>query len=351
MKKWKIRSMLGAVAVTTALSVTALTGATAFAAEPGEWNDWQAEYAGNQQVTSRVGVSESRDPNGNHAIVSANGNNQVQVSYNGAAAYTWTNTTTYATPRIIWTAYGWRVFHTGTDQHIYYAGFTISYDGHLTLGSWQQVPGNVTTSEYSPAAVTNLTTNNGEEWMLSWRGLDNNIYTQYHQRTTSMAFPGHFDTPQRVPNATSNLGPGITFTPLDTYWAHNGCIYIVWTGTNGQVYSSWQAYGSPTWSAPSLVGLNHSPGFVSPPAIGIEPNGQGQVAVRDANGHVQISPVDVEADFVPGMGSFNWRQESTYWVTNADPWISVAGYALYLILSATNGYPWNPVYYKQSGTY
>ncbi|MFJ5217155.1 hypothetical protein ACIP98_20835 [Streptomyces sp. NPDC088354] len=351
LKKWRAKSLLGVVAVTTAFSVTALVGAPAFAAEPGESSSWSAEYGDGRQVTSNVGVSEARDPSGNHALVSINGNDQVQVTYNGGALAVWPNSSSYATPRIIWTAYGWRVFHTGRDQHIYYAGFTVGSTGNLSLGNWQQVPGNVTSSEYSPPAVTNLNTNSGEEWMLSWRGLDNNIYAQYHQRTASMAFPGNFNTPQRVSNATSNLGPAIAYTSLSTPWARNGCIYVAWTGRNGQVYSAWQAYGSSTWSQATLVGGNHSPEFVSPPAMAFNPNGQGQVVVRDNSGHVQISYADVAADFAPGMSTNVWHQESTSWVTYGDPWVTIVGYAVYMILSATNNYPWNPVYYKQSGSY
>lgn len=43
-------------------------------------------------------------------------------------------------PRLDSTKWGWRVFHTGTDNHICYVGIEVNINGSLNLGTRQQIP-------------------------------------------------------------------------------------------------------------------------------------------------------------------------------------------------------------------
>ncbi|MET9125064.1 hypothetical protein [Streptomyces sp. NPDC004528] len=254
-KKIGRRSSLSATAFAVALSVLVVP----FATQAEAANGWSPELSNGSQVHTHR-ISQARDPNNNLVDVWLDGQGSINIAYNNRRAQTWTGAVSAVAPRVVYTDFGWRVFHTGTDGHIYYAGFQVNSDQTLTLGSWQQIPGNVTTSR--APAVTALHGSHGEEWMLAYRGNDARIYTQYHTRGSGQQGQGTFNTPLPIASATSDHGPDVALNP-----ASNG-ISVIWTGSNNSpnVWESHQTYGSPSWSPARSVVTAPGPN-ISEPAI------------------------------------------------------------------------------------
>lgn len=347
-------------ALTVALAVAAILvgfAVQASASQPGEDSSWSPENeANNQQVPAQYGIAEATGPYG-HTDVFTNANNQVTLVYNNGREYTWTNSRTEGTPAVIWSGLGWRVFHTGTDGHIYYSGFLVNGDGSISLGNWVQVPGNVVTAPSDSPTVTTMWPNNtaNEEWMLGWLGTNDQVYTQYHFRGNSDPSIGTFDAPVAVPNATSGSAPSIAYAR----W--NSSLYISWNGQDSpsNVYMSYQNYGNASWSFPQRIGQ----GTPGPPGIGADTHlspsvafqvgvSEGQVAVVDTNGNIILSHVTLISD--GSFYSWPWSEESTAALTNASPYLEafVSGIVILALRYVVNGgsLTYGP-YWKVSGEF
>ncbi|MEV6532750.1 hypothetical protein AB0M86_24705 [Streptomyces sp. NPDC051639] len=286
-RKLNKKTSLGLGAVAAAFSMVALVGAPAQAAQPGEETTWHEESAGGEPVYAYRGANQARDNDGNVATVWVNGDGLIRVSYKNGAAKVWPGAVTSIAPEVIYTEWGWRVFHTGNDHHVYYAGFEVASNGALTLGSWQQVPGNVLTNNGVAAAA--LSGPNQEQWMLAFRGQDGRIYAQYHQRTSSTSRradapdQGHFDNPVAVPGATSPNEPDIDFSEQAQEMA------VVWTGQDHNLYAATQHYGNPNWAPQGHVGTSNWNASTGP-AFAYQGDGHGiEFAATDQQGHIMLS--------------------------------------------------------------
>lgn len=330
------------IAAITALSVIVLAGTSAIAAEPGEQNLWFSETGANTQIKVNYGGSDARDLNGNVFLVWHDAaTNYIYASYNGVGYGMWPGAVTNAAPRVIWTDYGWRVFHTGEDGNIYYAGAEINPDGTISYGAWQQVPyisGSV--YQYDPPAVAALP--GQESWYLVWRNRGNNaLYGQYHHRDGGSA---SWDGPNGIPGAYSYDHPGISYDPS---WNR---LVVAWTGTDSTVSVSMQTYGTPNWS--NIVTL---PGVFAAggPAVALTDDGNGQIAVRNIvdqqSRRMALAHIWLSAGQLQWTGA--WTQESTGWETPVDPWLSAAGTFIYLVAAAYAADYYYPLYWKQSGWY
>ncbi|MEU0041225.1 hypothetical protein [Streptomyces sp. NPDC006333] len=218
-------------------------------------------------------------------------NNNIWVSINNGAPLAWPNGQSYAAPQVVWTAYGFRVYHTGTDGHIYYAGLSYSGNGpsaNLTaLGGWQQVPNNVVTPNDSPPAVTALYNpgdstsdpeNGGESVYLAYRGANSTqIYGVYFYGVGSNRYPNNWHAPTAIPSATSEVAPSLAYNQS---WNR---IVMAWAGQDAHVWVASQIVGNSSWSAPDMVGTMQT---VTRPALALTDDGAGQIAVVPyANGY------------------------------------------------------------------
>ncbi|MFF4900492.1 hypothetical protein [Streptomyces sp. NPDC001068] len=259
-RKLKKKSSLCAAALAATLSILTISSATQASA-----TGWSPEISGGQQVTGAAGFAQAHDNSNNIADVWNDTQGHIHVAFNNGTNQTWPTAVTHDAPAVVHTEWGWRAFHTGTDNHIYYAGFEVGSNNSLTLGSWQQVPGNVTTT--SSPTVTPLPGANLEQWELAYTGLDNHVYAQYHQRTSQSTGQGTFATPQAVTQAVSNYAPA-----LATDTAH-GSLTVAWTGTNGSLYASQQRIGTSTWSSALTMSTPSRP-ILSQPTAAFTQDGQ-----------------------------------------------------------------------------
>ncbi|MFF2549142.1 hypothetical protein ACFVUY_42175 [Kitasatospora sp. NPDC058063] len=279
--KAKKRLPLGVGAFAAALSLTALAGAPAYASQSGESDTWSIEAVVGRQVHSQFGMDQTRDSNGNIADVWVDDSYHLVASVNNGPSSTWTNSSTVRAPAVISTPWGFRVFHTGIDSFVYYAGFEVNSDGSLTLGSWQQVPGNArTTLAPSVAALPGA---DQEQWMLNYTGLDGYVYTQWHQRLSYMSGQGYFNSPSRVPGAQSSAPPHITYTNITENNVYiNGGIFVDWTGNNGTLYISEQNHGDSNWNYQGSMQVDTNSAAL--PSIAFAGNSEhGIVAQSDTN--------------------------------------------------------------------
>lgn len=341
--KTKKRLPLGVVAFATALSLTTLTDAPAYASQWGESSTWNNENAGGQQVHSYDGMAEARSRRtGDLADVWVDDNGHVVVAINNGRPYTWWNSQTQQVPEVIWTGFGFRVFHTGTDDHIYYAGFEQNADGSLTLGNWIQVPNNVLA--LGGPAVTTLGTQYGEEWELAWRGLNNQVYAQYHFRGSGDSTNGSFQNPVPIPGAITNRAPAIadgvvTFEVSQETQQVATTITVAYETTLSRVRLARQAYGASSWDdIGGVPGDNTQSGDLS---LAFPDNSNtGAVAATTTidsgapaihTALVSVSPTD---SYIEG-----WQPESTGWRGWDRPFLSVAGTVVFM-LAADTAFNW-----------
>lgn len=327
---------LRVAAFAAVLSLITLFGAPAFADEPGEWSTWSPEMSAGHQVSSHIGVSQARDPNGNVADVWTDSNNRIVVSYNNGVTYVWPNAVTYYRPRIIWTTDGPRVFHTGTDQHVYYAGFQVNGDQSLTLGNWEQVPDNVLAS--GPPTVTALPGDSQEQWMLAWWGLDGNVYAQWHQRFNNATDQGYFAQPAFQGSSTS---------PPSLAWAGNPDEILLTYNSNNTVVLIAQTYGFGAWN---WIGSRPQPSMNpvplgSIPAISVTSSSRFVMISERVNGANEGSSSSiVNLEFDPNdLGTFvrgTWQNESTGVQANGDVTLSPGVDNMYILYVSPDGSWW-----------
>ncbi|MEU8717949.1 hypothetical protein [Streptomyces sp. NPDC048663] len=345
-KKIKKRLFLGGSAFTAALSLAALAGSPAFASQSGESDTWSIEAVVGTQIHSDYGMDQTRDSSGNLVDVWVDDNHHVVVSYNNGPAYTWTNSATGVAPAVISTPWGFRVFHTGVDANVYYAGFEVNSNGSLTLGSWQRIPNNVRTT-FAPS-VTALPGANQEQWMLAYTGLDGNVYTQYHQRLPSMAAPGHFDDAAHIPGATSHVAPHITITHVTVNGAYiHDSLFVDYADTNGRPQIEEQPYGNPNWNRIASGPAASNPGAT--PSI--------EFAGDSEHGIITQTPIDVRSptvstatfSYTGGTSSStrvgSWQAESTNRQTYENPVLSPWANGIYILEPNTNSqWSWKQLY-------
>lgn len=334
------RARLWMAGLIVSIAVTILSGAPAFAAQTGEGSTWVPESAAGQPISSEYGFSEAYDDWGNVAQVWHDPDtNYIRVSYRNGGAAIWPGAVTQAAPRIIWTGYGFRVFHTGTDGNIYYAGFEIRDDGSLNLGTWNRVYTNYaeTIDPHTPPTVVG-TSNGGsnESWYLAYVNRNGYVYGQYHYRDTS----NNYNTSWQL----IAQGTGITRAPALAFntagWNRLVLTYV--QGTD--VWVTTQIYGSSTWGpALRIPGMLAGPG--ANPTIALTDNSNGQVAIRTGGGTIQIGHIWLDPYRVLYASS---SSESTGWELPWDPWLTALHNTIFLIANADVNYN---VYWKQSGDY
>lgn len=339
--KMKKRLSQGVGAFVAALALATLTSPPAYA-QSGESDTWSIEAvvgAPGNQVRSQIGMDQTRDSSGNVVDAWVDDRNHVVVSYNNGPAATWTNSATGWRPAVISTPWGFRVFHTGVDSHVYYAGVEVNSDGSLRLGQWVQVPNNVRTT-HEPS-VTALPGANQEQWMLSWRGLDGYVYTQWHQRTSSMQGIGFFDTPVQVPGARTPGAPDIAYTHVTNNNVYiSGGIFVDWTGDNGQLYIASQDYGNSNWQyrgtvAPSVPGARATISFAGNSEHGIVAQ-----TYTDADSQTTKTRTATVRMTPTSTGIGYWQTESTGRWNFGTPVLSPWGNSIYLLSEDLDGDWW-----------
>ncbi|WP_431968805.1 hypothetical protein [Actinacidiphila sp. bgisy160] len=332
---------LWVVVAVAAITVTVF-GTQAFAAQEGEQNIWFPEQAAGAQIHVTAGFSEARNPNGNILQVwHDRDSNYIRVSYNHGGAALWPGAVTQAAPRVIWTGYGWRVFHTGQDGSIYYAGLEIRADGTLNLGTWQRLVTPTRLSTYDPPAVVGLENGPGsdsESWYIAYRDANGDVRGQYHQRLNGQ---DTWSAWQWIGAAQGTVAaPGIAF---NASW--NRLVLSYTRPGSYEVGVTTQILGSSNWSAGTVLsgfsGTQHSI-----PTVALTDNSNGQIAIQAFGNVFRIAHIwlDSSRNF-----HWTWGQESTGWQTFWDPWLTAVGNFVYLLASATDNQ--DPLYWKQSGSY
>ncbi|MFF4246769.1 hypothetical protein ACFYY2_20205 [Streptomyces sp. NPDC001822] len=326
---------LAVIALVAAAAVTVGFAGPAFAYNglPGETNSWANEVENNVPLRSSATVSEAFDNNGNLLQVWRGADNDnIWVSFNHGPPQAWPSGAgagatahTYAAPRVIYTSYGFRVFHTGTDGHIYYAGLRYATN-IIQLGGWVQVPNNTVTASWSPPSATALP--NGS-WYLVWTGATGlDVWGTYFNGPN-----GTYSLPRNIPGAETIGSPAISF---DSSWNQ---IVVTWRGLDNFVYFSRQWYGQSDWSTPAALGGIRTN---QDPAVRLLGNGYGAITIQNAADrtlHTAVISRDGRANA--------WYDETSHWQSNSIVWLTAVGTILYYIFTADNGL----VYWKQAGNF
>lgn len=335
MRRWlRVAAIVASIAIGLGIAAPA-----AIAAQPGESSTWYQEVAGGSQIEGR-GEDEARSPDGTLVEVWRGfNNNEIYVSVNNGAVWRWVSTLsgnvpqTYARPRVVWTEYGFRVWHTGTDGHIYYAGMTINNGQVVGLGEFWQAPSNVVTRNDQPPAVVGLP--GGESVYLAWVGSNSNqLYGLYYDGNNHVWHPA-----EAIPGATSPVAPNLAF---NRNWSTRQ-LALTWAGEDHNVYIAWQLYGNSSWTTYRYQGRQTA----SSPSIAFTDNGHGQLVVTpyvngQSGGGVQYTTLNSDRTWngvwTPEITSQSWQ-----YTPNLVAWQNV----VYSIAVAYNGYIW----WKASGDY
>ncbi|MFJ4851516.1 MULTISPECIES: hypothetical protein [unclassified Streptomyces] len=312
----RVVQMVG-VALMAALALVMGSGATAFAAQPGEETYPHQQYENGAPLRHR-GFTEARDLRDLVQVWRGFDNDNIWVSINNGAPMQWPGAQSHAAPQIVWTAYGFRVYHTGTDGHIYYAGLSTDAYGHITaLGSWQQVPNNVVTPNDSPPAVTSLyhagdvnseLDHGGESVYLAYRGANSTqIYGAFFYGVGSNRYPNNWHAPTAIPHATSEVAPSLSYHQS---WNR---IVMAWAGEDLHTWAASQIVGHSDWSAPEQIGTMQT---VTRPALVLTDNGGGQIAVVPyangwSGGTTELISIFRDTSRASGIGYALWTGEIT----------------------------------------
>ncbi|MFI8004549.1 hypothetical protein [Streptomyces sp. NPDC086010] len=332
-------------ALATAIALTVGISTQAFAANlPGEGSTWQPEIEANTAIRSHETLSEAHDTSGNIVQVWRGwDNNNIYLSINHGVARHWgdnnnpggaTQTPGAATqtaPRVIWTDYGFRIFHVGVDGHIYYAGITFgSGGGNPFLGSWVEVPNNAVTTPWTSVAVVALPHGS---WLLAWLGATNvNIYSTYFDGNTHS-----YSAPSQIPGASSVDAPAMAYDPS---W---GQVIMVYRNTESSLVTMQrQNYGSSSWTAPQEPGFSGG-GLVTygSPSIALTNNGNGIISARNQGGGYRSMTLS-RSGTVAG-----WFDETTNFRPLTAAWATAVGAVIYWLMTAQDGY----VYWKVAGRF
>jgi hypothetical protein len=317
-KRWGLAlgAMLAAFAVLVAFA------RPAYAAEPGESGSWNEEYVGAQPLSARGHISEARNSQGLLQVWRGETNNIVWLSLNNGNPFQLrnpdgTSTATYVSPAVIpYGANEWMVFHTGTDNNIYY---TIVAANSTWSGQWTAIPYQSTRNAVS---ATQLGTGSNGVYLVYRSSIDDRIWGTYWNG-------GSWENAENIGGGTSPSAPSAAWN------SESGTINVVARGEDNQV---WMTSGFPsTWASWSAQG-----GYTYT---------QPMIAADAQTGHMLVSYVD-ENSYRPYYRAYDayrnpmgyWSQDITGYQTVYAVTLSVVGAAIYAILTGLNG----AIYYKQA---
>lgn len=321
-----------------AISVTVLTVEPALAAkavaagQPGESYSWSLETENNSPLRSSDTVSEARNPNNGDLLQVWRGYNQTTIwaAVNHGQPFTIGAAQTYAAPRVVWSADGFSIFHTGIDRHIWVASSQASgptLSNPAMWGNWHALPDNFQTPNYYPPSVTWLGDTHRTELYLTW-----------HSATSQEEYGawyggGRWSAPQLIPGALSSSPGTVTWDPVTQN------IFFAWRGLDNQVYITGQNYGH-GWGNPAhIAGVTLASPSV--PTIAAAADGTIQIAVEE--------PVAGQSylrygRFAPGLNWQGWTWDNTNAILTHSPYLVAAFNALYIVNTDANGY----VYWKRT---
>jgi hypothetical protein len=318
-RRWRI----ALIAMLTVLAVSVAFTGEAFAAEPGEADNWNVEHVGDQQLSARNTVSEARNDGNLLQVWRGETNNIVWLSFNGNDPFQLTNpggtsTATYVSPTVV--PYGtvsFMVFHTGTNGLIYYA--QVNPESGTWANSWTAVPYQTSNDAVSVAQLgagseqlymMYRATNNDEIWGTRWDPLSGWTGTQ------------------TIAEGLSPSAPTVTYNPGSGVWAvlrgEDNAVWMSYSDNNGNQWGDWTPQGGYTTQTPTI-------------------------AASAATNQMLVSYVDQtyrpnwRTYSVYGSATGGWSQDFTGWQTIYAVSLSVVGAVVFAILTGQDGY----VYYKQ----
>jgi hypothetical protein len=203
---------------------------------------------------------------------------------------------------------GAAIFHTGTDNHIYYS---YTFDAaNATNGNawspWQQVPG--ATTSLSPSVQ--LTGNapgqqGGSSVLVAYRGLTNqNVYTTFNSDIENAA---NWGQSTQVPGALTNFAPSIRYLfATSASWRYQQEVNLVITGTNGHLYYTYTPYGSNSWRP--LVDITSSgAASASAPTMTATTNDILDIAYTTPNRTLAFIVGSSQNTFIPFASTTGWQ--------------------------------------------
>ncbi|MER8101119.1 hypothetical protein [Kitasatospora sp. NPDC094016] len=331
MNSVRTRWRLAAVTVTTALAVLMFSNSSAYAVAPGESTRWANEIEDNVPVAASGIMGEARADNSDLIQVWRGADNaNMYLSLDHGRPMTLAGQTN-ASPQVVYVGgTQFMLFHTGTNGFIFFSVLRVNVANngqrYLQIGDWRQVGNDARTNDGRPVAAVALP--------------HNNVYMAYHGANSNeiwgMTFniPGNYwDAPLRTFGATSDSSPSLAFSP------NNNHILLAYRGTDNRVNVIRANYQSQQWYGRSILdGVLTD----SQPAIGITPNGWGQVAVRE-QGTGLLHMEDISDTGARG----SWVRESNSFTSPYGPRLIMDAYRAYLVATAWGGY----VFWKQSRQY
>jgi hypothetical protein len=247
LKRWR----LSATAVLTAITALAVvaTSSKAFAQQPGESSKYTAENVGGNALKLRGSYSEAR--NGGHLLAVWRGatNNQVWMAFDNGRPFTLGTTQTLVSPTVVPVGFGdFGVFHTGTDERIYYADVAAppanwNLDvNDVWSGNWFSVPGQTTDMAVS---VVQFSPNSYDLYMVyRGSGSDERIYGTWND-DNGWHFGGN------IGGGDALSAPNITFNPRPNE------LWVMARGTDTRLWSTHQTSRRPILAQLDFLGCYH----------------------------------------------------------------------------------------------
>lgn len=335
LKRWR----LPFVALVAAFALSFTFGAQAFAAEPGEGNQFQPELSSNAPIQSQDTMSEATSPISGTIVQIERGyfDNHVWAEVNHGSAFAigtadgQDNTTqTYVAPRVIYSNGWFYAFQTGIDGNIYWSRAADSPTGSNVpaaaapnrWSAWQPIGGNTTNQSVSLASTPS-------GLLMVYRGSGNDTRLFSVWLSVGAVF---WDAPLAISNFTSNSAPVVAFNAPDNLF------FMTWRGlSDDRIYLASLQLGTNNWSSASqLPSITTN----SSPVIASTPDGHMLVAARDYNNNVWFQTID-------RFGSFGgWSSESTGYQTTVSPFLSVVSGVIYILLTGLyqGTVYWKPAY-------
>jgi hypothetical protein len=282
LKRWR----LPAIAVLTAITALAVvaTSSKAFAQQPGESSKYTAENVGGNALKLRGSYSEAR--NGGHLLAVWRGatNNQVWMAFDNGRPFTLGTTETLVSPTVVPVgSEDFAVFHTGTDERIYYADVAAppanwNLDvNDVWSGNWFSVPGQTTDMAVS---VVQFSPNSYDLYMVyRGSGSDERIYGTWND-DNGWHFGGN------IGGGDALSAPNITFNPRTNE------LWVMARGTDTRLWSTHQPVGAPSWPSWTSLGVT----TFDSPNITTNIRGYMEVSILDINFQPQFATFDPFGD-------------------------------------------------------
>ncbi|MEU1782559.1 hypothetical protein ABZ545_24195 [Streptomyces abikoensis] len=329
-KRWR----LSAIALLTALSTLFLMNPPAYASQPGEGTNWEYETAGGTLIQTYSALAEERSPDSNVLIqVWRSRQSTVAVSVNHGPRFDLPGATTYAPPQVVverdsGSTATFRVFHTGTDGHVYYGSVSAraSDQNPSAHGLWAQVPGEVVTPTTFAVAVTEGP--NGGAY-LAYRGANSReVWRTYFDGTS-------WDAVHTIPGVATDHAPRMRalWGGWRTTHFFDTAFNMIYIGADHRVNVIRQTPGHGDWWGHEVLGEMVGDESAE---VAISSTGQGQVAVRHGT---QVALTTINHN---GGWQGAWDMENTGHVAVAI-FLVAYQYRGYLIAQSSNGYvEWKP---------